>query len=271
MPIKLLTRADDFGSSHAANKAIYEEISQGNYIKNVSVMAPAPMIEEAAEMALKCKKICYGLHATINAEWDLIKWMPILPAAQVPHLVDHNGAFIADTAEFAGKGIDAEEVIREYDAQLEYLHQLGFEITYADTHMFPLKYITGLREAFDDWADKKGLINQIYYYRAPKEQFEPRKGKTIEEAASYYREWISYLKDGLYFSVMHPAKYSREMLLCKNRFYPDGEVAIARDMEYQLLVSGMAEQICKERNITTVRYDDAAPQEDTYDLLVEVF
>ncbi len=271
MSIELLTRADDFGSSHAANRAIFEGIQQSKYIKNVSVMAPAPMIEEAAELAAKCDGICFGMHATINAEWDLMKWMPILPAEEVPHLVDSMGAFIADPAEFAVNGADSQEVIKEYDAQLETLFKLGFDITYADTHMFPLKYISGLREAFDDWTAKKGLINQIYYYRMPMEQYEPKKGTTLEETANYYRKWISYLKEGLYFSVMHPAKNSREMLLCRNKYAGEKEVAFVRDMEYQMLVKRIAERICTEHNITTLRYDEAKPQEDVYRFMVEVF
>lgn len=234
-------------------------------------MAPAPMIEEAAELASKCEGICFGMHATINAEWDLIKWMPVLPAEEVPHLVDAAGAFIADPAEFAANGTDAREVIKEYDAQLEMLFKLGFDIRYADTHMFPMEYIAGLREAFDEWTNKKGLINQIYYYRMPLEQFEPRKGRTLEESGKYYEEWISYLKEGLYFSVMHPAKYSREMLLCRNKYVGANEIAFARDMEYQMLVKGIAERVCAEKNITAVRYDEAEPQEDVYRFMAEMF
>ena len=45
----LITRADDFGSSHSANQAIYE-VSKKGIVKNVSVMACAPYLEEAAEM-----------------------------------------------------------------------------------------------------------------------------------------------------------------------------------------------------------------------------
>ena len=48
----LITRADDFGSSHSANQAIYE-VSKKGIVKNVSVMACAPYLEEAAEICLK--------------------------------------------------------------------------------------------------------------------------------------------------------------------------------------------------------------------------
>lgn len=38
----LITRADDFGSSHSANQAIYE-VSKKGIVKNVSVMHGAPI------------------------------------------------------------------------------------------------------------------------------------------------------------------------------------------------------------------------------------
>ena len=65
----LITRADDFGSSHSANQAIYE-VSKKGIVKNVSVMACAPYLEEAAEMLASSKDVTFGMHSVINAEWD---------------------------------------------------------------------------------------------------------------------------------------------------------------------------------------------------------
>lgn len=63
----ILSRADDCGSSHAANQAILEALDAG-FVKNVSVMACGEYLEEAAEMLSGRKEICFGLHGCINSE-----------------------------------------------------------------------------------------------------------------------------------------------------------------------------------------------------------
>ena len=60
----LITRADDFGSSHSANQAIYE-VSKKGIVKNVSVMACAPYLEEAAEMLASSKDVTFGMHLSL--------------------------------------------------------------------------------------------------------------------------------------------------------------------------------------------------------------
>ena len=47
--IQIITRGDDCGSSHAANLGLMEAAKAG-LLKNISVMATCPFIEEAAEM-----------------------------------------------------------------------------------------------------------------------------------------------------------------------------------------------------------------------------
>ena len=74
--IYLYTRGDDCGSSHSANRAILEACETG-ILKNVSFMLPAPYIEEAAQMFSGRNEFCFGLHVTMNAEWDSLKWGPV--------------------------------------------------------------------------------------------------------------------------------------------------------------------------------------------------
>ena len=63
----LITRADDFGSSHSANQAIYE-VSKKGIVKNVSVMACAPYLEEAAEMLGISTGYAYKIIRGLNEE-----------------------------------------------------------------------------------------------------------------------------------------------------------------------------------------------------------
>ena len=89
--LTLYPRADDAGSSEAANHAIRECVARG-IIKNVSLMAPPAAIEHAAEV-LGDLDACFGLHVTLNAEWDGIKWGPLTNPEDVPSLVDDRGLF----------------------------------------------------------------------------------------------------------------------------------------------------------------------------------
>ena len=66
------------------------------------------------------------------------------------------------------------------------------------------------------------------------------------------------LADGQYFCAMHPAQYSPESLLMGNAEIPAEYVARYRDVEFQLLSTGVLESLCLERGITPVRYDQAA-------------
>jgi hypothetical protein len=71
-------------------------------------------------------------------------------------------------------------------------------------------------------------------------------GCTFEAGQAGVLAWLDLLKDRGYFSVIHPAKYGREMRLCKNKLVPAGVVATARDDEYRLSHSRRLEQCCNE-------------------------
>ena len=79
--IRLITRGDDAGSCEAANRAILEACERG-VLRNVSVMVPGPAFEAAARLLADRPEICLGLHATLNAEWEEVRWGPVLPPDQ---------------------------------------------------------------------------------------------------------------------------------------------------------------------------------------------
>lgn len=268
--IYLLTRLDDFGASHAANIAIAEVVAAGGYIKNVSCMAVGPHIEEGADLIKNYKNICVGMHAVLNAEWDLIKWPPISPVEDIPTLVTDEGVFYSDPSYFIENRPDIGQILLEYDRQLDLLTRLGLNISYVDSHMFPERYIDGLSQAMSDWARRKGLIDHIHYYRFPKKP-EPGPAYSLEEGLQSVTAWLDLLEEGGYFSVMHPAKYSREMLLCRNSQVPAGKVATVRDVEYRVLLSRRLEQICDERGIKRLRYDEAEPQGNPLQQFKQIF
>ena len=62
----LITRADDYASSHAANQAI-ARAAQAGFVKNISVMAVCPFVEEAAGLLAHKDGLCLGLHIALNS------------------------------------------------------------------------------------------------------------------------------------------------------------------------------------------------------------
>ena len=153
----LITRADDFGSSHSANQAIYE-VSKKGIVKNVSVMACAPYLEEAAEMLASSKDVTFGMHSVINAEWDRVVWGPVAPKEKVKSLIDHRGVFYQDVLELAAAKPDLDEIITEYKYQLERLRKVGFPIAYIDSHMMPEGDIPGLAEKINSLGNSNMLV-----------------------------------------------------------------------------------------------------------------
>lgn len=269
MATSIITRADDLGSSHSANIAISSAVLNGNYIKNVSCMAAAPYIEEGIEMVKHCKNVCFGLHAVINSEWDTIKWTPLSSPNEITTITTHDGNFYQDPSMFIDKKPSIEEILVEYNRQLDYLEKLGLNISYVDSHMFPEAYIPGLSEAMTKWIKEKGLIDHIEYYNLPA-SLEVTPYSELEDALAAYKKCFNALGDGQFFAVMHPAKYSDEMLLCVNKAVPEGVVAKMRNVEYEILLSKKLESMCDKFGIKCLRYDEAQKLGNTFEA-VKIF
>lgn len=94
MDRKLIVRADDFDSARAANAAILEAVRAGYLVRNVSCMAPGPYLDEGADaLVALAHRVDIGLHLTVNAEWDAIKWAPCAPPEKIPALLNEKGEF----------------------------------------------------------------------------------------------------------------------------------------------------------------------------------
>ncbi|MBP5272647.1 MAG: ChbG/HpnK family deacetylase [Clostridia bacterium] len=250
---RLVTRADDFGSGLGANHAILEACD-GGFIQNVSVMAGGPFVEEGADVLARSGK-CIGMHAVLNSEWDRVKWTPCAPKKNIPSLLDEDGEFPWQTAWFLEHPPELSEILREFDAQLDRLTALGLPVSYVDMHMMPYPEVPGLQEEMSRWIAQKGLIDHMPYYHSLS-SFGPENAMTPEEGLAHWREWLSAFEDGQYFCVLHPFCKGEGSELMGNADVPTAWVEDSRETEYQLLVSGALERLCKELEITPVRYDE---------------
>lgn len=243
--ISFLTRADDAGSSHSANLAI-AQVLDGGFIKNVSLMACGPAIEAAAEILAHRKDVCFGMHTTLNAEWDRIKWKPVMPPETCGGLIDENGYFLSHPTMFLQTKLSVESIMQEVNAQLERLHKLGFAITYLDSHMFPERYVEGLHEAMGEFANRKGLIDHMCFYNLPPW------GLTLCNMKD-----VHLLPDGQYLGISHPSLDTEEMRLTGNASVSGHTVAATRARETALLSDKTYGKQLEAMGVRSIRYDEA--------------
>ena len=138
--IRLIVRADDIGSSHAANVACIKCYRQG-VARSVEVMVPCPWFNEAVEMLDANPAYDVGVHLTLTSEWTNLKWRPI---THCPSLVDDQGNFYAMVWPNPNIGPDCsireanpkiEEVERELRAQIELAVRKIKSVTHLSAHM----------------------------------------------------------------------------------------------------------------------------------------
>jgi len=153
--IRLCTRGDDAGCCVAANRAV-EQAARFGILKNVSVMVPGPAFADAAARLRVIKNISLGLHVTLNAEWERVKWGPVLPASKVPGLVDSAGYFTPFPRALHEREAPVEQMVAEIQAQLDKARQSGMQIDYIDEHM-GVGSVQALRGHIIRLAEKEGL------------------------------------------------------------------------------------------------------------------
>jgi predicted glycoside hydrolase/deacetylase ChbG (UPF0249 family) len=142
----LIIHADDIGMAHSVNVASLEAINEG-LVNSGSIMVPCPWFPEIAAHVRDHPGLDLGLHLTLTSEWNHYRWGSVLPAGQVPTLLDSLG-FLYATAEAAAEHMDPREAEAEIRAQVERAIAFGIQPTHLDSHMGTLFTTPDLFEAY---------------------------------------------------------------------------------------------------------------------------
>jgi len=256
--LQLITRGDDLGCNHTANVAIRDAYQQG-ILRNTSLMAPAPAIGHAAELLAGEHDLCCGLHCTITAEWDSLRWGPVLPPDEVPSLVDRHGHFFQTTRAVAEHGPRLNEIMAELRAQLQRARELGFEVRYADTHMGFAHVVDGLSEAIDAWCTREGILNARHYGRRlpPLDAAQAAATDSELDPVEQFIARLDAAPAGQYLIVGHPAYDTPEMRALGHEGMPGERVAGEREWQRRLFMDPRVVVYCRENGVLPIRYDEA--------------
>jgi len=229
----LILNADDVGSTHASNAAVFECLAPHGSLTSGSVLVPSPWARESAEWAKEHPDADLGIHMTLCCEYTPYRWRPLTDASAAPGLRDEDGA-LWRTSEEVIEHASAEEAALELRAQIESALALGIDVTHLDTHMG-----TVLQPKFIDAYVSLGLEygTPLFIFRPNPERLkstgfsafwdglEPQLRRldgagfpvldhvitdTMGKPREFYLERFASLRPGVTHFLVHPAKLSEE-------------------------------------------------------------
>lgn len=124
--MKLIMKADDFGSTKGVTDGIAETIKNG-ITRDTSFLTNSKHFDYAVEVANKIGLKELGLHLTLTYG------EPLLGKDKVPSITQENGKFYRNPQAIPDD-FDPKEVEKEFRAQLAQFRKSGLTLTHIDSH-----------------------------------------------------------------------------------------------------------------------------------------
>jgi hypothetical protein len=253
--IELLVRADDMGSTHAANEACVRAYREG-IVRSVEVIVPGPWFMEAVKLLRENPGLDVGVHLTLTSEWEGCKWGPL---TRGPSLVDEDGYFRPMTSQrkdfppntgFLEAKPDLKEVEAELRAQIEKAKRHIPRISHVSAHMGTATATPELRAMTARVAREYGLSLEaegVNFARG-------FTGSTAAEKENSLLGVIEKLAPGRWLLIEHPGFDTPEMRALGHVGYYN--VADERDAVTRAFASDRVEKAIRERGIKLISYRD---------------
>jgi predicted glycoside hydrolase/deacetylase ChbG (UPF0249 family) len=255
--IILLVRADDIGSSHAANLACIESFRNG-IARDVEIMVPCAWFPEAVRMLRENPGLDVGVHLTLTSEWENMKWGPVTCS---PSLTDSQNYFFpmvwknqnfppASSIQEASWNLG--DVERELRGQIETAMRLIPQVTHLSSHMGFNGLDSSIQGVYSRLEKEYGL--RIETAVEPKWFDGFGKAKTLDDKIAHFVRALEDLQPGVYIHVEHPAMDTPEMRAIGHRGYYT--VAEERDAVTKVFTNERVKEAVRKKGIRLIGYKD---------------
>ncbi len=176
---RLIVNADDYGWTQGITDGILKAHHDG-IVTSTSMMVNRAASEYALEQMKLAPKLSVGVHLT------LCDGSPVLPAEQVPSLVDSDGNFYSHdetVSRLWKKKFSALEIEAEFRAQIRWMKDRGVTPTHADSHHHVHLYPNAIY-AFHRAVKKEGILR----VRAPRHRYFPKNQLVGQHGGSLFRQ-----------------------------------------------------------------------------------
>ncbi len=129
----VILHTDDIGMCQASVQA-FTDLWENGTISSGAVMMPCPWAKAAADYCQAHPGVDMGVHATLNAEWDLYRWGPLSTCDPGSGFIDTDGFFFQEPEETQAKA-DPDAALTELRLQVRKALEWGVGITHVDSHM----------------------------------------------------------------------------------------------------------------------------------------
>ncbi len=253
---QLVVRGDDMGVAHAVNQACIRCYREG-IMRTVEVMVPGQWFPEAVQMLKDNPNLDVGVHLTLTAEWERVKWRPITGARGI---ADENGFFYPMTSQrqgfppntgFLECGYQIQDVERELRAQIELAKKHIPQTTHLSTHMGTATCMPDLKALTLKLAREYDLELEL-----PGSKWSGGFDGIRDYAAKEARlaDNFDKLVPGLWLFVDHPGLDVPEMQAMGHKGYED--VSVDREGVTRAMCSHKVKQVIARKGIKLMSYGD---------------